>query len=238
MEFILLDQDRSAHEVAHQHLTRILLEQHRGTLPVDVHCLHFSVRQLLKPRTDEDERVVNETLAGVDLIYSAGLYDYLSQPVAASLTKLLYGRLRPGGRLLIGNLVETADSTWVMDYILDWRLLYRTEETLMALANGLDAHACTVPDHPRRNGTLPVSRHHPFDIDLKGGPSTAGPASSPSSAHSRGTGGARMAGSAAPTIPDGGGLLLLRATKVASPNVQVPARLHDARANASSAAVW
>jgi hypothetical protein len=137
VEFILLDQDRSAHEAAHRYLTRILLEQHRGSLPIDVTCLHFSVRQLLNPRTDEDERVINETLAGVDLIYSAGLYDYLSEPVATSLTKLLYGRLRPGGRLLVGNLVETADSTWVMDYILDWRLLYRTEQTMLALANGL-----------------------------------------------------------------------------------------------------
>jgi extracellular factor (EF) 3-hydroxypalmitic acid methyl ester biosynthesis protein len=138
VELILLDQDRSAHEVAHRQLTRILLEQHRGQLPVTVRCLHFSVRQLLKPRSPDDERIVNETLNGLDLVYSAGLYDYLSQPVAASLTKLLYGRLREGGRLLIGNLVETADSTWVMDYILDWRLLYRTDETLLALANGLD----------------------------------------------------------------------------------------------------
>jgi extracellular factor (EF) 3-hydroxypalmitic acid methyl ester biosynthesis protein len=137
VELILLDQDRSAHEVAHRQLTRILLEQHRGTLPVEVRCLHFSVRQLLKPQTDDDQRVVGEMLAGLDLIYSAGLYDYLSQPVAASLTKLLYGRLRPGGRLLIGNLVESPDSTWVLDYILDWRLLYRTAETLLALANGL-----------------------------------------------------------------------------------------------------
>jgi hypothetical protein len=137
VEFILLDQDRLAHEVSHRHLTRIVLEQHQDGPPVDVHCLHFSVRQLLKPRTEEDERVVHSTLNGVDLIYSAGLYDYLSQPVAAALTRLLYERLSPSGRLLIGNLVETPDSTWVMDYILDWRLLYRTEETLMALAEDL-----------------------------------------------------------------------------------------------------
>jgi extracellular factor (EF) 3-hydroxypalmitic acid methyl ester biosynthesis protein len=137
VELILLDQDRSAHEHAHRQLSRILLEQHRGALPVTVQCLHFSVRQLLKQQTNEDERVVRETLADLDLVYAAGLYDYLADPVAASLTRLLYGRLRPGGRLLLGNLVESQDITWVMDYVLGWPLVYRTDESMLRLANGL-----------------------------------------------------------------------------------------------------
>ena len=39
--------------------------------------------------------------------------------------------LRPGGRLLLGNLVETPDTTWVMEYVLGWPLLYRTDETML-----------------------------------------------------------------------------------------------------------
>jgi hypothetical protein len=143
VELILLDQDRAAHESAHRALTRILLEQHRGMLPVTVRCVHSSVRQLLKPKTPEDLQVVSETLWDLDLIYSAGLYDYLPQPVAGALTKLLYGLLRPGGRLLLGNLDESAESTWFMDYVLDWRLLYRDEETLLALANDLQPAPAT-----------------------------------------------------------------------------------------------
>jgi extracellular factor (EF) 3-hydroxypalmitic acid methyl ester biosynthesis protein len=57
--------------------------------------------------------------------------------VAAALTRLLYGLLKPGGRLLLGNLSESAESTWFMDYVLDWRLLYRTEPELLDLATGL-----------------------------------------------------------------------------------------------------
>ena len=34
---------------------------------------------------------------------------------------------RPGGRLLLGNLVETPDSTWIMDYVWGWPLVYRTD---------------------------------------------------------------------------------------------------------------
>jgi hypothetical protein len=66
-----------------------------------------------------------------------GLYDYLPDPVAASLTRLLYSRLRPAGRLLVGNLVETPDTTWLMEYVLGWSLVYRTEDTLLHLADGL-----------------------------------------------------------------------------------------------------
>lgn len=138
VELILLDQDCSAHETAHRHLTRILLERHRGMLPVSVRCLHFSVRQLLRPQTPEDAQVVSETLANLDLVYSAGLYDYLPEPVAALLTRLLYGRLRPGGRLLLGNLIETPDSTWMMDYVLGWPLVYRTHQTMLRLAEPLN----------------------------------------------------------------------------------------------------
>jgi extracellular factor (EF) 3-hydroxypalmitic acid methyl ester biosynthesis protein len=131
---ILLDQDPSAHESAHQHLTRILLERHHGLLPITVQCLHFSVRQLLKPATPDDERV-RSTLGNLDLVYSAGLYDYLPDLVAMRLTRLLYGQLRPGGRLLMGNLTETPDSTWMLDYVLGWPLLYRTDESMLRLAH-------------------------------------------------------------------------------------------------------
>jgi hypothetical protein len=137
VELILLDQDRGAHETAHRHITRALLERHRGTLPVTVECLHFSVRQLLRPQSVEDQRVVRETLADLDLVYSSGLYDYLPERVAGALTQLLYSRIRGGGRLLLGNLVETPDSTWIMDYVWGWPLVYRTDETMLRLAEGI-----------------------------------------------------------------------------------------------------
>jgi hypothetical protein len=145
VDLILLDQDRSALESAHRHLTRLLLEKHYGMLPFTVRCLHFSVRQMLRPQTPEDLEIVNETLAGLDLVYSAGLYDYLPQPVASRLTEFTYSKLRPGGRLFHGNLVEAPDTTWMMQFVLGWLLVYRTDETLLALGKGLqNADSATV----------------------------------------------------------------------------------------------
>jgi extracellular factor (EF) 3-hydroxypalmitic acid methyl ester biosynthesis protein len=136
VEFLLLDQDDAALETAHRHLTRLLLERHHGELPVTVTCLHFSIRQLLKPTTPEEREVVS-TLEGLDLIYSAGLYDYLPDAFATWLTRGLYAQLRGGGRLLLGNMVEAPDTTWLMDYVLDWPLYYRTDASMWALAAGL-----------------------------------------------------------------------------------------------------
>ena len=159
VQLILLDQDREAHESAHRHLTRILLERHHGMLPVAVQCLQFSVRQLLKPQNSQDNEVIGQTIADLDLAYSSGLYDYLPGPVAASLTRLLFSRLRPGGRLLVGNVVETPEITWLMDYVLGWPLLYRSEETLLRLADGL------VPT-PSRSGVTPDATGRCLFLDV------------------------------------------------------------------------
>jgi extracellular factor (EF) 3-hydroxypalmitic acid methyl ester biosynthesis protein len=137
VQLILLDQDRGAHESAHRELTRILLERHHGMLPVTVRCLHFSVSQLIRPRTPEEKAVVSEALADLDLVYSTGLYDYLPDPVAQRLTKRLYSLLRPGGRMLLGNMVEGPDITWIMEYALDWAILYRTEQDMLRLGQSL-----------------------------------------------------------------------------------------------------
>jgi extracellular factor (EF) 3-hydroxypalmitic acid methyl ester biosynthesis protein len=136
VELVLIDQDCAALEAAHRQLTRILLERHKAMLPVVVRCLHFSIRQLIRPMDPEEHRV-RETLKDIDLIYSAGLYDYLSDPVATRLTQILHSLLRDGGRLLVGNLLESPDSTWVMEYVLGWTLHYRTPAQMLAMSNRL-----------------------------------------------------------------------------------------------------
>jgi extracellular factor (EF) 3-hydroxypalmitic acid methyl ester biosynthesis protein len=89
------------------------------------------------PRTEQEVSVRDERLANLDLAYSAGLYDYLTEPVARRLTKVLYSRLRPGGRLLIGNLMEIPDSSWMMEFVVGWHLVYLTEESMLRLSLGL-----------------------------------------------------------------------------------------------------
>jgi extracellular factor (EF) 3-hydroxypalmitic acid methyl ester biosynthesis protein len=98
-------------------------------------CLHMSVKQLLSSKP-EAERLRRE-LANADLIYCAGLYDYLPDLVAQRLTSVLYGLLKPNGRLYLGNLMEAPDTSWMMDYVLAWQLIYRTSDDMLRIGASL-----------------------------------------------------------------------------------------------------
>ncbi len=69
---------------------------------------------------------------GHDLIYSAGLFDYLRDRSASLLLRRLWNRLRPGGRLLIGNFSPANPDRAYME-IGGWSLIHRTESELIAL---------------------------------------------------------------------------------------------------------
>ena len=53
---------------------------------------------------------------GYDLIYSAGLYDYIPDAKdgvggAPQLTRMLFSLLNPGGRLLVGNYLKPSTTS-------------------------------------------------------------------------------------------------------------------------------
>ena len=62
-----------------------------------------------------------------DFAYSAGLYDYLEEPVAAALTRSLFASLRPGGLMLVANFAPNLRDIGYMEAIMDWTLIYRDE---------------------------------------------------------------------------------------------------------------
>jgi chemotaxis methyl-accepting protein methylase len=89
-----------------------------------IHPLNHSISYLFK----------SHTLGEFDLIYSAGLFDYLTDRTAASLIEVLVAKLRPGGRLVLGNYTPANDGRGYMEGMMDWRLIYRHEEDLVRLA--------------------------------------------------------------------------------------------------------
>jgi extracellular factor (EF) 3-hydroxypalmitic acid methyl ester biosynthesis protein len=68
-----------------------------------------------------------------DFIYSMGLFDYLTPPVAAAVLKKLYELLIPGGQMVIGNFHTSNPSRYYMEYWLDWVLYYRNEKEFREL---------------------------------------------------------------------------------------------------------
>lgn len=73
----------------------------------------------------------------IDLVYAAGLYDYLEDDLARALTAALFRTLAPGGRLLIANFTPVTYDAAFMEAFMDWRLIYRTPEEVRALGNAI-----------------------------------------------------------------------------------------------------
>lgn len=76
-------------------------------------------------------------LGRADLVYSAGLYDYLTQPVAYRLTHWLFDSVAPGGRLLLANFLPSIPDIGYMESFMDWHLIYRDDRQMRALADSL-----------------------------------------------------------------------------------------------------
>lgn len=65
-----------------------------------------------------------------DLIYSIGLIDYFADKFVRMLLDWIHDRLRPGGRVLLGNFHPRNPSKALMDHVFDWRLIHRTEQDM------------------------------------------------------------------------------------------------------------
>jgi extracellular factor (EF) 3-hydroxypalmitic acid methyl ester biosynthesis protein len=87
-----------------------------------------SVHQVLK-----EEAKVGFNQQRYDLIYCAGLFDYLSDRICKRLMNIFYSMLEPGGLLVATNVDASNPSRNTMEYLLEWHLIYRSEEQLKAL---------------------------------------------------------------------------------------------------------
>jgi len=124
--FTLLDQDRAAlYEAA------IVIDQIEKTIQsqVEVEYTTESVRTMLTTRE------LNKEWGQFNFIYSLGLFDYLTPPVAKAVLAKLYQILSPGGEIIIGNFHEMNPSRIYMEYWFDWVLYYRSEEEFLELVN-------------------------------------------------------------------------------------------------------
>ncbi len=68
-----------------------------------------------------------------DFIYSAGLFDYLSDAVATRSGQVLYSSLAEGGTLIIGNFNSATPNAFGMLSLFDWYLILRSEADLLRL---------------------------------------------------------------------------------------------------------
>lgn len=126
LDIALIDQEERVLKYCERTLAPLI--QQTG---VRVHFIRESVRRLLAGRG------LGDALGQRELIYSAGLFDYLDARSFVALLGALYGALSPTGHLVVGNYSDTNPSRYYMEYCLDWYLIHRGEEDLRALASRL-----------------------------------------------------------------------------------------------------
>jgi SAM-dependent methyltransferase len=90
-----------------------------------IQYIRESVRRLLT------ERQLASVLGQRDLVYSAGLFDYLNPRTFSVLLSALYDAVSKHGSLVVGNVAKDNPSRWFMEYCLDWFLTHRSREELL-----------------------------------------------------------------------------------------------------------
>lgn len=122
--FTLFDQDRIALLAAARGVNAL---EKTKKMKIKVNYLKDSVRTMLSTSR------ISEKWGQFHYIYSMGLFDYLTPPVAVMVMQKLYELLMPGGTLLIGNFHVQNPSRFYMEYWCDWALYYRTEQDMLDL---------------------------------------------------------------------------------------------------------
>lgn len=90
-----------------------------------VRVVHAPIKSLLRGTT---------SFSNLHLIYVYGLFDYLSDLLAARLTSNLFRMLAPGGKLLLANFTPDCYSRGYMEVFMDWSLIYREKQEMHKFA--------------------------------------------------------------------------------------------------------
>jgi 2-polyprenyl-3-methyl-5-hydroxy-6-metoxy-1,4-benzoquinol methylase len=106
----------------------LVREEHPHVRALEI--AHATVRDVLKA-TIAFERL--------DLIYAANLFETLAEPVARALLARLVEMLAPGGKLLVANMIPSVPNLGLVDGVMAWPVVWRTEEQLASLALGTHA---------------------------------------------------------------------------------------------------
>lgn len=124
LDVALVDQDTRAISFIERKLTP--LAKQTGA---KLHFIRESVRRLLTGGGS-----LAHTLGQRHVIYSAGLFDYLSERSFAALLGALYGAIAPGGQLLVGNVDVSNPTRYFMEYFAEWFLVHRSRAQLLEQA--------------------------------------------------------------------------------------------------------
>lgn len=125
MDFTLMDFNDETLEFTQNRLEKLRAQHGRRTA---IQFLKKSVHQVLK-----DGSRPTSPKTRYEIVYCAGLFDYLSDRICQRLMNIFYDLLEPGGLLIATNVDPCNPTRCGMEFILDWHLIYRDTKQLKQL---------------------------------------------------------------------------------------------------------
>ncbi len=126
-EFRLIDFNEETLDYARDRLTEAMRVS--GRTP-KIEFVQQSVHGLLKQSVSGGD---GET-AEFDFVYCAGLFDYISDRICQRLLSLFCRWTVPGGLVLATNVHPDNPTRWIMEHVVEWHLIHRTQEDMLAIA--------------------------------------------------------------------------------------------------------
>ncbi len=127
--FDLLDFNAETLAYARRQIEAITTKQEA---PPKVDYILKTVQELLRQAIE-----LPEAAKTYDIIYCAGLFDYLSDRVCSKLVRLFYQWCEPGGRVIVTNVHASNPVKGLMEHIMEWHLVLRDEADMTRLAPDL-----------------------------------------------------------------------------------------------------
>jgi extracellular factor (EF) 3-hydroxypalmitic acid methyl ester biosynthesis protein len=126
-DFTLMDFNEETIAYADSRLKEASQRHNRST---KIKFMHKSVDDLLK-----EVAGLRETLPpnSFDLVYCAGLFDYLSDRTCKRLMQHFYNWAAPGGLVVATNVHMNNPVRQFMEHLMEWHLIYRDESRMAAL---------------------------------------------------------------------------------------------------------
>ena len=100
----------------------------------ELHMVHESIHGLLRQASRPGTNRLRDTGGDYDLVYCAGLFDYLSDRICQRLVKLFVHSVVPGGLVLATNVDPSNPIRQFMEHVMEWNLIHRGKQQMLKLA--------------------------------------------------------------------------------------------------------
>ena len=128
-DFVLLDFNEDTIQATGKNLQELKRSLGRRT---GIEMRQQSVHQILRSAVASERKRASDT-ERCDLVYCAGLFDYLAAGTCKALVKLFHHWLAPGGLALAANMHDAKPFRNFIEYVLDWHLIYRNSGGMWAM---------------------------------------------------------------------------------------------------------